>query len=173
VATGTINLTPQSATLPDGSASNIPPAATRVKGLETAPAKFFSALSFDATTEQHAWWSFRMPANYASAPIVKVHWYANATTGAVIWAARIAAITVGTDAVTALAKTMATATTATTTTDATANEPVETSITLANLDSAAAGDWVFVNVYRDADAGGDTLSVAALIGTASIDYTTT
>ena len=69
MATGTILLPIGAAILPDGSASNAAPAVQRVKSSASAPTPYFLQLAFDATTEEQCMWSFRMPADYASAPV--------------------------------------------------------------------------------------------------------
>ena len=161
MATGTIFLLPGNATPPDGSASNAAPALTRVQGTETAPKKHFLVAGFDATTAEHLWWIFPMPADYASGGTVVIHWYANATTGSAVWAARFGAVTPA-DADTPLEHAQAAASTVTTATNVTeANRLNTSSITLANLDSVAASDMVSLVVYRDAANGSDGLSVDA------------
>src|SRR5687768_9306033 len=72
MATGTIQLPVGGAILPDGSASNAAPGLLRVKSSAAAPSPYFWQLNFDASTEEQCYWSFRMPADYASAPVLKV-----------------------------------------------------------------------------------------------------
>ncbi len=173
MATATINLPPSSGVLPDGSSGNAAPALTRRQGSESNPKKHFITADFDASTDEHLWFYFRMPANYASAPLVKILWMANATSGNVVWGSRLGAVTPA-DADTPIEHAEAAATTATTGVNATeARRLVETSITLANLDSVAPGDLVFLLVYRDADNGSDTCSVDTELINVALDYTTT
>jgi hypothetical protein len=173
MATGQIQLHVAAAALPDGSTSNTPPVLALRKGSEAAPAKFFRVAQFDASTRQDLWWAFTVPQNYASAPILRIQWFANATAGSVVWGGRIGAVTAA-DADTPVEHAMATATTVTTAANTTeALRLVDSTITLANLDSVAVGDLVFVNLYRDAANGSDTTTVAAEVIAASIDYTTT
>ncbi len=175
MATATLNFPPASGVQPDGSASNAAPAISRRQGSEGNPKKHFLTADFDATTDEHLWFQFRLPANYSSAPIVKLLWMANATTGTCRWGSRIGAVTPS-DADTPVEHDQAAATTAGTATNATeARRLNETSITLANLDSAAAGDLVTLLVYRDADgtSGTDDLSVDAELINVAVDYTTT
>jgi hypothetical protein len=173
VATGSILLPVGAAVLPDGSATNLAPALQRRKSSGTAPAPYFLELWFDAATEEWAAWSFRMPADYASAPVLKVQYkMASATTGDVIWAGSIAAVTDG-DATDVDAKVFATANTATVTVPGTAGHLDEATVTMTNADSVAAGDFVVVRIARQGAAGGDTATGDAEFVGAALTYTTT
>jgi hypothetical protein len=173
MATGTILLPVGGAVLPDGSATNLAPALQRRKSSGSAPAPYFLELWFDAATEEWASWSFRMPADYASAPVLKVQYkMASATTGDVIWAGSIAAVTDG-DSTDVDAKVFATANTATVTVPGTAGHLDEASITMTNADSVAAGDFVVVRIARQGAAGGDTATGDAEFVGAALTYTTT
>lgn len=174
MATGSILLSPGAAIVPDGSATNAAPQLARVKSSATAPAPYYLQLNFDASTEEWCCWSFRMPADYSSALACKVQYkMASATSGDVIWGTQIAAITDG-DATDADAKAFAaTANTATVTVPGTAGHIDEASITMtANIDSVAAGDFVVLRLFRDADAGGDTATGDAEFIAAALTYTT-
>lgn len=172
MATSTLNLPVTAATPGDGSAGNAAPQPTRRIGSESNPKKSFMTYDFDAATDEHLWWTFIMPGNYASGGVVRLHWQANATANSAVWAARLGAVTAS-DADTPLEHASAAATTATTATNTTeARRLNETTITLANLDSVAAGDLVFLLVYRDADNGSDSLTVDAELIAVSLDYTT-
>lgn len=175
MATGSILLSVGSAVPPDGSSGNAAPAIQRVQGTETNPKKHYLVAAFDPGTDEHLWWNFRMPADYASAPIVKVLWYTN-DTGAgeeCAWAAQIGAVTPA-DADTPIEHAQAAATIVLTGVNTTeANRLIETSITLANVDSLAAGDLAFLNVYRDANHASDDLTSDALLVSVAITYTTT
>lgn len=171
MATATILLPVTSGTLPDGSASNAAPQFTRRAGTETAPKKFYVTADYDASTNEHLWFTFQIPQNYASGGTVRLHWQANATSGNVVWGARIGAVTPA-DADTFTEHAEAAATTATTAANATeARRLVETTITPAS-DSMAAGDTIALLIYRDAANGSDTTSVDAELVSASFDYTT-
>lgn len=177
MATATMNLPIGSANPPDGSAGNAAPGIVRIQGTESNPKKHFLVAQFDASTDEHLWWNFRMPANYSSAPIVKLLWMANsASSNTVAWGARLGAVTPA-DADTPVEHASAAATVVSTAANATeARRVVETTITLANVDSVAAGDGVFLLVYRDADdtaAAGDTLAVDSELWIVALDYTTT
>lgn len=175
MATGTIPLLPGSATFPDGSSGNAAPQLTRVQGTESNPKKHYLAIAYDAATDEHAWWTFRMPANWASGGTVKIQWQANATTSTTVrWGVRIGAVTPA-DADTPNEHATTTATTGASSTNTTeANRLVECSIDCsANLDGLATGDLVFVVIYRDADgtSGTDDLAVDASLIAAALEYT--
>ncbi len=159
---------------PDGSASNAAPALNRIQGTDSAPKKHFLVAAYDASTAEHLWWQFTMPVNFASAPIMRLLWMANAVTAtAVVWGSKIGAVTPA-DTDTPVEHAMAAATTATTNINTTeARRLIETQITLANTDSVAANDLVFLLVYRVAGDGADTCAVDAELVSVSIDYTTT
>lgn len=175
MATATLNLPVTAGQLPDGSASNAAPQFTRRKGSETAPAKHFVTADFDPSTDEHLWFTFTMPQNYASGPVLRVVAMANATTGVALVGVRMGAISSG-DADTPLEHASAAASTATWTANVTeARGQVTQTITVSNADSVAAGDLVFLLFYRDADgtAGTDSLSVDLEVISLSLDYTTT
>lgn len=174
MATGSILLPIIGAILPDGSTNNAAAQFERVKSSAAAPSLHFVQLLFDPSADEHAYWTFRMPANYASGPVLKLQWKANATTGDVVWVGRLAAITPA-DTDTPNEKALASANSATTSVNATeARRLVETSITLTNADSVAAGDWVTLLVHRDADNGSDTLnSNDAELVSVTLEFTTT
>jgi len=173
MATGTLNLPITSAALADGTASNATPSLKVNTGTNANPKRRFVSADFDASTDEHLWFSFRMPANYLSGGAVKILWMANATSGTARWGASLGAVTPA-DTDTALEHAQATASTAGTAANATeARREVETSITLANLDSVAAGDFVSLCVFRDADgtSGTDDLSVDAEVFSIAFEYT--
>jgi hypothetical protein len=173
MAVGTIILTPGAATLPDGSASNLAPGMTVTKSSATAPGVYTLKLLYDPTSEEWAVWQFRMPDDYASTPIAKLQWAAvSATSGAVVWDVRISATTPG-DTTDIDAQDFAAANTATTTVPATAGYLAETSVTLTNADSLAAGDLVIVRVARAAADGSDTATGDAELLVVGLTYTTT
>jgi hypothetical protein len=130
--------------------------------------------AFDAATEEWLTFQFRMPDDYASAPVAKIQWKAtSATTGGVVWGVQIAAVTPG-DAVSLnSAKAFATVNAATTTVPGTAGYLTEASITLTNADSLAAGDFVVMRVSRVAADAGDTATGDAELVQVGLSYTTT
>lgn len=172
MATGTLILPLQGAVPADGSTNNAAPEIVRVKGSASAPAPHFVEARFDAAADEHLWWVFRMPSDYASAPVVKLQWKSNATSNSAVWGTRLGAVTPA-DTDTPNEHATATAQTTTTATNTTeARRLNETSITITNTDSVAAGDWVALLVYRDADNGSDNLAVDAELCAVSLDYTT-
>jgi hypothetical protein len=88
----------------------------------------------------------------------------------VVWAARLAAITPA-DTDTPNEKALAAASSTTTTVNVVeARRLVETSITLANLDSLAANDMLVLYVGRDADNVADTCTVDAEMVAATVEF---
>jgi len=173
MATGSILLTPGAAILPDGTASNLAPAMQRVKSSGTAPGVYFLQLAFDTSSEEWCTWQFRMPADYASAPVAVVQWKAaSATSGGVVWDVRIAAVTTG-DSTDVDAKVFGSANTASGTAPGTAGYMLDTSVTLTNADSVAAGDFVVVRLARATADGSDTATGDAEVVGVAITYTTT
>ncbi len=171
MATSTILLPPGAASFPDGSAGNLAPAMTRRQGTEANPKKHFLTLDYDgAGAQEHAWWSFRMPSDYSSGGTLKIQWIANATAGDCKWQAQVGAITPA-DADTPLEHAAAAAATVTTTVNATeAYRLNESSITL-TMDSVAAGDLVFVVLFRNSGDAADTLTVDASVAAIALEYT--
>ncbi len=170
--TGTILLPIAGAILPDGSASNIAAQFARVKSSAAAPDIHWVELQFDPNTEQSAYWSWRMPFDYSSSPVLKLHWYANATLNAVVWGAMLAVIAPAA-AADMTTKALAAANTVTANVLATtAKRLTESAITLTNNDSLAAGSWVTLRVYRDATNVADTCTVVSSLIAVSLEYTT-
>jgi hypothetical protein len=174
VATGSISMSPGSAVLPDGTTTNAAPALQRMKSSSTAPAPYLLQAAFDASTEEWLTFQFRMPDDYASAPVAKIQFkMTSATSGAVVWGVQVTAITPG-DAVNVnSSKAFATVNTATTTVPGTVGYLTETSIALANADSVAAGDFVVMRVARVAADGSDTATGDAELVIVGLSYTTT
>lgn len=173
MATGYINLSPAAAVFPDGSASNLGAGMSRRQGTESDPKKHFLTLDYDgAGALEHAWWTFALPGNYANGGALNVQWMANATSGDVKWQARVGAVTAA-DADTPIEHAQAAAATVTTATNATeARRLVSSDITL-TMDSAAAGDIIFLALLRDSADGSDTCEVDAEVLVCVFSYTTT
>lgn len=132
-------------------------------------------LFFDAGTDESAFWHFNA-VNYGSGNLtLTVYWYADtASSGDVIWGAQIAAITANSDSQDIETDSLATATTATDTHLGTTGQRLHSiDITISNLDSLAANDHVTLKVYRDADAGGDTMTGDAALVSAVLAYSDT
>lgn len=158
----------------DGSAGNAGPALLSLVGSESNPKKLIQYAAFDPATDEHLWFQFRMPADYASGGDVKLLWMTNdASAGEeCVWGARLGAITPA-DADTPVEHPAAAATTVATGVDT--NEPrrlIETAITLANLDTVAAGDLCYLLVYRDADNASDDLTSDAELISVAVEYVT-
>lgn len=172
MTTGTIILPIAGAVLPDGSASNSPAQFQRTKSTAAAPAAHFVELLFDPSTEEACYFAFRMPADYSSSPVLKLGWKANQTSNAVVWGCQVYAVTPA-DTDTPNEHALGAANTTTDNCNTTeARRLVETSITLTNADSVAAGDFVILRVYRVAANGSDTCTVDAELCEASFEYTT-
>ncbi|UBU10029.1 hypothetical protein [Nonomuraea gerenzanensis] len=174
MATGSIPLPIGAAVLPDGTASNAAPATQRVKSSAATPTPYFLQFAFDAATREQVMWGFRMPADYASAPVLKVQYkMASATSGNVVVEARVAAVSDG-DATDVDAKGFGTAnTSAATAVPATAGHLDEISLTLTNADSLAAGDFVVLYLARDAANASDTATGDMEVVGVAVTYTTT
>lgn len=173
MATGSILLPIAAATPPDGTASNAAPAIQRVKTSAAAPTPYFLQLACDAATKEQVCWSLRMPADYASAPVLWVQYkMASATSGNVVIEGRIAAVSDG-DTVDVDAKGFAAAnTSAATAVPGTAGYLDEISLSLAVADSVAAGDFVIIYLARDAAHASDTAAGDMEIIAAALLYTT-
>jgi hypothetical protein len=159
---------------PDGSASNAAPAIQRVKSSASAPTPYFLQAAFDAATVEILNWSFRMPENYASGPVVKMPYkMASATTGGIALSCHLAAVTPG-DSTDVDAKAFASVNTAT---DAavpgTAGHLDTISITVTNADSVAAGDWVVLRLHREVADAADTATGDLELLDGYLTYTTT
>lgn len=134
-----------------------------------------SGLAYDAATDEAAFWKF-FANNYGSGNLtLTILWYADtASSGDVIFGAQIAAITPNTDTQDVETDGLATANTATDTHLGTTGQRVHSvDITISNLDSIASGDLVHIRIYRDADAGGDTMTGDAILLMAILSYSDT
>ena len=174
MATGSVLLPVSAAILPDGTTNNLAPAIQRVKGSAANPTPFFLQLAFDAGSDEFCMWSFRMPADYASGPVLKVQFkMVSATTGNVVILCRVAAVTPG-DATDVDAKTFASANTsaATAVPSTTAGKLGEISLTLANNDSLAANDFAMVRLARLGSDAGDTATGDMEVVAVTLEYTT-
>jgi hypothetical protein len=171
MATSTILLNPVTAVMPDGTASNLGPSLVRVKSSASAPMPYFFQLNFDAAQTEQVTWQFVMPANYLSAPILKVQYkMTSATSGDVRVDARLAAVTPG-DATDVDAKAFGSANTATQTVAGTAGHVKEISVTLTNADSVAAGDLVYVYLARTGADVADTATGDMEVVAVYLNYT--
>lgn len=154
----------------------IPPAANYATLDVIAGTNFpVPALDFDASTEEATYFFFRATSYGSGNVTVAVDWYADtASTGDVIWGAALAAITPDTDSQDVETKTFATVNTATDSHLGTTGQRLHrASITVSNLDSIAANDWVCLKLYRDADAAGDTMAGDASVVQVAVSYSDT
>jgi hypothetical protein len=126
-------------------------------------------LLFDAGTDEFAQALVVMPSNWNAGTVTaKFHWTASTGSGDVVWGLQGRAYA-NDDA---LDQAMGTAQTATDTLTATNDvdiSPATSAITLGG--TAASGNPVIFQVYRDADAGGDTLGADARLLGVEISYT--
>ena len=125
----------------------------------------YKSLDFDGATEEYAWLlAFQTPDYWDLSTItVRFHWTAASGSGDVIWGA--AAVALSNDD--ALDTALGTAQTVTDTLLATGDVHVTADTSALTVGGTPAkGDLLFLRVYRDADAGGDTLNSvdARLIG---------
>lgn len=133
------------------------------------------ALAFDASTDEAAFWTF-IATSYGSGNVtVRVFWYADtATSGDVIWEAQLAAITANTDTQDVETKALATLNNVTDTHLGTTGQRLHSAdITVSNLDSLAAGDFVALRLARDANNASDTMTGDAIVTKVIVSYSDT
>lgn len=133
--------------------------------------------AFDASAREDIYIATPLPLYGASNPnvVLSLQWYSRSgsTSGAVVWGFRQAAITPG-DAQSMETKNWATAQTTTTTVNGTARGLTQTDITnSANKDGLAALDMLWLDIYRDAAAGGDTMTGDAILVGMYLSYSDT
>lgn len=130
--------------------------ATLAQG-ETSTNKInYKYLAFDQSSEEYAWTHFPTPDYWdLSTVTAKFHWTAASGSGDVIWG--IAGLCRSNDD--ALDTALGTAQTVTDTLLATGDEHTTSATSAVTIGGTPAqGDKLYLRVYRDADAGGDTLS---------------
>lgn len=135
------------------------------------------ALAFDGgSTDESVYFIFKA-LNYGSGNLtLTIDWYADtASTGDVVWGAAVAAITPNTDTTDIETKAFATDNTqADTHLGTTAQRLHSVALTISNLDSIAADDWVALHFFRDAsDTVNDTLAGDALVTMLILSYSDT
>jgi hypothetical protein len=128
-----------------------------------------TGLAFDTATSELCHW--RRPAlSYGSGNITAtVYWYGDtATSGGVVWEIAIAAITPDTDTTDIETKAYATAQNAADThLGTTAHRIMQCPVTVTNLDTVAANDWVSIRLARLTGNASDTmLGDAVMVGVA-------
>lgn len=132
-------------------------------------------LYYDAAADESAFWHFEA-VNYGSGNVtVRLEWYADTgSSGDVVWGVQLAAYTANTDSGDVETKAFATANTqADTHLGTTAQRLHQVDVTVSNLDSLANRDGVWLKVYRDADAAGDTLAGDAILTNVTVSYSDT
>lgn len=131
-----------------------------------------SALAFDAAVEEFVYFFFRATSYGSGNLTLLLDWYADtASSGNVVWAAQLAAITPDTDSGDIETKAFGTAQTVTDSHLGTTNQRLHrASLTISNLDSIAANDWCCLRVYRDADDAQDTMTGDCLLSLATLTY---
>lgn len=129
-------------------------------------------LVLDDSTDEPFLFTFRMPENYASAPVAKMQYsMGTATSGNVILAVEVMAVTDAEDIDTDSFDTANTS--SATAVPGTAGLMDEISLSLTNADSLAAGDYIALRVRRDADNASDTATGDMEFWAMSLEYTTT
>ena len=174
MATGSILLTPASATIPDSSTDNVAPLISRLKATLTGADIHHLVAAYDGAGSVHEslYWTFVMPANYASGGALKVLGTINSVTGNVaVMQGQVAAITAA-DADTPFEHALSTAATVSITANTTeAHRLLSGDITL-NMDSAAAGDLITIRLFRDPAHASDTHTTDFNFFAAEFSYTT-
>lgn len=143
---------------------------TVTKSSAATPTPHFSVGSYDASVKNVLQWKDRMPADYSSGLVAKVQWHSTGAADAVVWACYLAAMTPATDRIDN--KAFAAVNQATGSVHATANTVVETSITMTNADSVAAGDLIIVSLWRLPGDAADTSAALALFDVLALEYQT-
>lgn len=129
-------------------------------------------LVFDSATDEIIYIAFRMPSDYASAPVLKAQYsMASAITLEVIIGCEVMAVSDG-DAQDLDADSYDTVnTSAATTVPGTVGYMDGISLALTNADSLAAGDYVALKIRRDADNAGDDAAGDMEVWAISLEYT--
>lgn len=147
------------------------PALTKINGSNFP----VSSLAFDAATDEAAFWKF-VATNYGSGNLtIRIYWYADsASTGDVVWEAQLSAITPNADSQDIETDGLAAVNNVTDSHIGTTGQRLHScDITLSNLDSLAAGDFVHLRIARDANAAGDTMTGDAILVGATVEYSDT
>lgn len=134
-----------------------------------------TGLAFDATNVESAYFKRRLIGYGSGSITLNITWYADtATSGVVRWSGAIACITPNVDTQDVETKPFATATETDDTHLGTTGQRVHAhDIVISNLDSAAAGDVVWIRLQRVANHANDTLSGDAIVTEAELSYSDT
>lgn len=132
-------------------------------------------LAFDASTLEACFFVFRAISYGSGNLTLAVDWYADtASSGDVVWGAAIAAITPDSDSQDIETDSLATASTVTDSHLGTVGQRLHrASITISNLDSLAADDYVALQFYRDAANGSDTMTGDGIVVGLTLSYSNT
>src|ERR1700741_2638989 len=131
--------------------------------------------AFDPSTEESCYFPFRA-INYGSGNLtVRVQWYADtASSGGIVLGASLAAITPNTDTQDIETKAFTTEDTQADTHLGTTGQRLhELTITVSDLASLAAGDWVVLRLARKVANGSDDMTGDAIITGLQIEYSDT
>jgi len=163
--------------VPIGLGDWIPDATNPPENRQTAGTNFpVQGYAFDATTDEILYTHVERIRNYGSGNLtLSFDWYADtASSGDVVFAAQIAAITPNTDTQDVETDAFATATSVTDSHLGTTGQRVhQAAITISNLDSIADGDVFVLKFYRDADDGSDTMTGDAIVTSWELSYSDT
>lgn len=134
-----------------------------------------SGLAYDAAAEEKAYWKTKA-FNYGSGNFALViRWYADtASSGDIMWGARLAAITPDSNTTDVETKSLATQQTVTDSHLGTTGQRVHTcTITIANLDSLVVDDELWLEISRVAANAGDTMAGDGILIAAELQYSDT
>lgn len=132
------------------------------------------SLLFDDTADEICHWTFDMPENYASSPVLILKYgMLSATTNEVIVACQVMAVTAGDAAAITTDSYDTVNTSSADTVPATIEHTKEISLALTNNDSVAADDWTALKFSRDANNVGDDATGDLRLISAKLEYTTT
>lgn len=120
-------------------------------------------LLFDSATDQHWFWCFGLPDDYAAAGELRLHWGAKVASGDIVWKAGVARGDLDSSAFLAADSSGAVAV------PSTVGATKATTIPL-TVTGVTAGATIVVFVGRDADAGSDTAAGDATLLDAFFEY---
>lgn len=180
MATGTILFDMAGAIPADGTGSgNNPPFASMsvssAAQTTNSPKVTYLTWAFDATTDEHLLWNFRMPQDYSSGGTLYLEVAPVANQGAdseVVFKAALAAVTPGNSELIATKSFGTVATGSVSMSQANSGTLYQVSIS-PGLDGVVAGDQVTLFIGRDADHTMDDTTGDVLLCSAALEYTTT
>ena len=151
-----LSLSPQGAVLDD----NSPPAITVQESTGTGTSRRY-IMDFDSATDEIIYWSFVLPVDYSGGNLVlQIDWFSNdiGANETCFWESQISCTTEA-DTDSLLEDASGTSVTASEDVNTTeANRKISTTLTLNQLDSAAAGDYCTLRFNRDANNASDDLT---------------